>query len=440
MARKQVQAEFDLLAAYINLSKKARTWGSVIKNSDFEKIQDDFNNSIDAIKDEQQHFFDNPEKSLLKEKELYRKYFSQNNLGKIGEDFAKEFFKKDSPEKVAEYLKGTVPLDRAFKREYGFKKKSLNVPDNVESPEQLLGFLLENNSGIAVGDTHTRNTAANFLVSNMEKFKKSGVDTIYYEHPTESFNKLNNSSIEELKKMLADITPEMSKEYANLTAKHYRVKNADDIPSATIKLFIAAKENNMEVVNIDKKSHSRDVESNAMAKSAEVDDLFMPIRLASTNFTWTDAIIKDRKNKSENSKYIIFGGASHFRDENGGLIDNALGIPYIDFSNHANTNEFIKNKSKHGADFYLPADGCYPDFISANKAMGLHGRMNNPILSLFFTDRQKTEMNDLFEKHKKEFNKTMRMECDDVMWHHETPQTTPSAEQKDKRISDILGK
>jgi len=73
LARKQVQAEFDLLAAYINLSKKARTWGSVIKNSDFEKIQDDFNNRINAIKDEQQHFFDNPETSLLKEKELYRK-------------------------------------------------------------------------------------------------------------------------------------------------------------------------------------------------------------------------------------------------------------------------------------------------------------------------------------------------------------------------------
>ena len=139
-----------------------------------------------------------------------------------------------------------------------------------------------------------------------------------------------------------------------MTSQAYGVET-DDLFGDMRKLVLAAKENNIRIVNIDKQDPARDLEIKTS----------MPHRYASTNFTWAENIEEDREQHPE-GKYIVWGGASHLMtNETGirGLVDEKLGIPVVAFDKRDKYSlPVIENgESKNGADFYLAGGSCYPD-------------------------------------------------------------------------------
>ena len=255
-------------------------------------------------------------------------------------------------------------LDKAFIRQYLSKAPAINLtlPDGTDTPEKLISALLKNNHGIAIGDFHGRNAALNFLSENMGNFKKSGGDTVYLEIDPDDFSRLSKLSISELKNKVEGRTPIKSRELAQDWAEKYRLGRADDYPSAKIKLFLAAKENGIDIVNID------------ASRSIDQDD---PERISTRNFVWTEAVKKDREQNHKTGKYAVFGGLGHFTGsevnnyegsrwsalKTRGFVDDALGLPVIAFDKReAGEGEFVlRGTSANGASFYLPAGHCYVD-------------------------------------------------------------------------------
>ncbi len=286
---------------------------------------------IQKVKENQEVFYSEPTKQLV---EAFGDYIKK-----------KEIQQKDYKNPVNHW-------EQAFRNIYvsGTPDKNLSLPEKSTTTDELLSTLLKNNPGIAVSDLHSKATGKKFLIENMERFKKSGVDTIYIEEGSNTFLPTQKLSIEELKQKINDITPEISEKHAKENAKIYGKEKGYDSYSYKLKLLLTAKEHGIEIVNIDKDGDVRDHESR---------------RIESTNFTWTENIIKDRNTNKKSGKYIVFGGGHHFKESTttNGLVDEALELPLIDFDNRDidTKTPILRSKNSSGADFYLPGGECHPD-------------------------------------------------------------------------------
>ncbi|MEK6746786.1 MAG: hypothetical protein AABY33_07125 [Pseudomonadota bacterium] len=366
-ASKQTAAKIEFLTDYIDISKKAAA-GQQISADDFNSAAERYNIKTSDLLTRYKNYISSTTGISDEEKKQLQdaaKKIKNATLEKADNQITG--WKKNNPE--VENI--AANLDNTFISQHLSKAPSINLtlPEGIDTPEKLISALLKNNPGIAIGDLHIRDAAMNFLTNNMRNFKKSGVDTIYLEVSQSDFLLYSKLSIDELKAKLEEITPQVSKKISELWSKEYGAGRSDDLPSAQIKLFLAAKENGVDIVNIDERRP----------------EAFYPVRVAVTNFAWTEAIKKDREQNHRTGKYAAFGGLDHFTGsglnhyegtilssiKTRGFVDDALGLPVIAFDKReAGKGEFaLRGTSANGADFYLPAGHCYIDSHKLHKAM-----------------------------------------------------------------------
>ncbi len=373
-------ATIQMLTDYATITKRAKN-GVKINSSDYNNADEQFNEKIISVQKRLNE--------LLKGENITEQ--ERENAKNVLEQSSKEIVErwKNKATNVIETIDNPKPLVDAFAKNHAAEgKKRVIVPagNNVEDKE-LISTLLEYNNGIALGEIHTKADSVNFIYSNIDTLKNSKVDAIYLEMNAEKFAKLSSYSAEELKSKIDAVTPEQSKINAERQAKERGTEKSDDLETADFKMFLAAKENGIKIVNIDTKGEARKVES-------DLDHH----RIASTNYKWIDAISEDRKNKPQDGKYIVLGGKSHFTiSENNtkGLVDEALGLPVISFDNRdgkGSPNRISFGQYKHGADLYLPSSSNdIPDYKTHIEAMAI-----------------KSDLKDDFNKYKKELSEEIR--------------------------------
>ena len=137
-------------------------------------------------------------------------------------------------------------------------------------------------------------------------------------------------------------------------------------------------------------------------------------RISSTNYTWTDKILEDRKTKPENGKYIVFGGTGHFTVymNANGYVDEQLGLPVIAHDNRDKNigTPILQSNFPNDVDFYLPAGHCYPD-IKKHIQSAYLSDMAEKYKDFPITEKIST----LASQFSKEFYASIQLEC------HEAP-------------------
>ncbi len=363
LAKERAQATIELIKSYKKTNDKARN-GEKITAADFQIPEKIYLQQIEDIKGKGDKLLKDPDNMNLEENKLHNNAWEESL--KLVEDWKKE------NSQIMESISNSEPLIDAFRRQYlnlsDAPPKNLSISADVKTQNEFITELLAKNTGVAVGDIHTRSAALPFIYENMATFKKSGVDTIYLELDTTTFSYLNNLSIKELQAKLDSRTPEIIKQESIATAMFYQTNQSDDITGQYIHLLLEAKKNGIEVVNIDKEENVRIFEENLSKKH----------RISSTNYTWSESIIADRENKPKDGKYIALGGVFHFasRKKTKGLVDERLGIPSIAFDNRDKNTEspILRGSSPNAADFYLPAGECYPDTKAPAIAADWHDK------------------------------------------------------------------
>lgn len=242
-------------------------------------------------------------------------------------------------------------------------KEDTKISREISTERGLLAALLMKNRGLAIGDVHTQDEAPKLVSENMPLFKMLGVDTLYIEFSDDAFQKLSAMSASDIRELVQKRETDGLKLRKNEdVAAAYGVGNADDTMAAWPLMFAAAKENGIRIVNIDKKDLARIASQGSK------------MRIAETNFIWTENIEEDRRQLKEKTgkegKFVVFGGFAHFahgtlneeKEISTGMVDEALGIPVIAFERR-DKNEppvFRRDPSKNGPDFYLRGGNDYP--------------------------------------------------------------------------------
>jgi hypothetical protein len=254
-------------------------------------------------------------------------------------------------------MNDTHVLEAVFYRDHVRQgpAKNLDIGQGADTPGELMAALLKNNQGIALGDIHVYDESSKLIADNTETLKKSGVKTIYLEFDDKKFRQLDALTPAQLKELQKNgVYGDITISSAEKMAQGYGVATKDDSMASVVGMIAAAKEGGMRVVNIDRKGEARNYELRAGKQ-----------RLVTTNYTWVDAIEKDRagmlKRGEDPGKYLVFGGNGHFTGE--GMVDEALGIPTIGFDNREKKPGagLVRGHSKNGADFYLPGGTDYVD-------------------------------------------------------------------------------
>lgn len=266
----------------------------------------------------------------------------------------------------------TEPLNKAFEEQVvkTAPGKHLAVDAGVKDETALALDLLKRNPGLAVADAHVRDEASLFIADRMKEFKAAGVDTIYIESPEKDFNLVASLSLPELRDVIK------TREYKGQSlrtpeqfAADYNFKNSDDSVIAHMTMIAEAREYGVRIVNIDKKGDVRNAESLVLGSDH---------RLATTNFSWTDAIKTDREELRQqghsDGKFIVWGGAHHFTGKHEGMVDDALGLPVIGFTRADKQTGpvFLKGWSANGPDFFLRGGGDYPGAIGLTAIQDTH--------------------------------------------------------------------
>ena len=385
-----------MLKSYSYLHMKAKD-GEKVTAEDFNRVDTLYNKMIGAVADKVDDI--------------------------IAKDPTKEKYVEESREKAQKkvenwlaehpYVLGDIndikPLDEVFRKQYlaNAPSKNLSISSDTITPPQLMSELLAKNPGIAIGDAHTNSTSFPLISNNIATLKKSGVDTIYLEMGPQEFSEMNKLSVSELKKSLEARTPEIIEKEAREYAQSYgkELSNGSKIHDAAgdkLRLFLAAKENGIDIINIDKKGPARDAEG----------DLSEIHRIASSNFTFSENIINDRKNKPKDGKYVVLSGIGHFgaaTQDSRGLIDERLGIPVIMFDNRdGNTKSpILKGEGHNGADFYIPGEKCHPDTKKLAKAADFEEQTQSPDIN----SSEETTLKFLARQYRSEFSKELKMQC-----------------------------
>ena len=262
---------------------------------------------------------------------------------------------------VARSLNNPIALNNAFTRQYiepAPHRKNVTPAEGTHTEPELVADLLSKNPGIVIGDAHSFDDSLAFLNRNMPVFAMMNVRTIYMESEPYKFNLYTALSTDALRELSATrsytdkngFTIRLSSE--DEVAAAYNVRDADDTGKAFVDVLIAAREHGIRVVNIDKTSYARDVEGISTFNH----------RVASTNFTWMDAIKADHEAQGNpDARYVVFGGQGHFINAYAGpgLVDDALGLPVLAFDRREDGPEFQRGHSPNGPDFYLSGGTNY---------------------------------------------------------------------------------
>ncbi len=375
---------FTLWKDYADINRRAEE-GEAIHGQDFLQVEAEFNSRIDVegLDDKLQaiKLWDAIKHPLVDK--IYRTVSGKEKrdlMPQVSAYIQDAFFMEMRKHPEMGRVFNSETIDRAFVQQRlieGVPRENTNVPESVQTEQELVQTLLANNVGFAVGEVHTQSEADQFLVRNMTEFRANGVDTIYIEGNDKRIQRLLAASDEDLGEYLAYAeTPEGRKRNREFVSRVYHVpaEEVDDVDIDNLRMFKAAREQGIRIVNIDKTGAARPMELAVVSH-----------RLASTNFIWTDNIQQDRERSGLQGKYIVFGGAAHFDSDglafeaieegeepmvfmrNNGLVDEALGIPSISFQKQEDgTNKvFIRGTNPNGPDFYLPASEDHPDMVEA---------------------------------------------------------------------------
>ncbi len=416
LAQARAAAEIELLKNYAAINEKSKN--EKITAADFNSVEDRFNKKIETINNASQEILKNSGSDYETERKKSNDSYEESK--KIIEDW-----KTHNP-KIMQTIANVTNLDEAFRRDYLIKapQKNLTLPEVTDTPEKLITELLKNNNGIAIGEWHTKDVASELISHNIKTLKTSGVDTIYLEMDDKSFSAINNLSITELKTRLNNRTSENIEKDSRNYAHIYSVKESDDILSANLRLFLAAKENGINIINIDKDGEARETERNLESHEWPIEQ-----RFSSTNYTWTDKILQYRENKPKDSKYIVFGGFAHFVAfiDSKGLVDEALGIPVIAFDNREKdiNKPILQGNSTNGADFYLPAGICHPDLHKLTDVANLVDTIKS--IKAWAPVTAVEKFIESASKNIYELYKSTQLECSDVpSTSHKTPTYIPT--------------
>lgn len=340
-----VIATTDLLNSYHEIDKKAEQ-GQEISANDFNGAEGKYNKRAKPLA----YLLKQIEKADIQKDD--KEYIIKKIKGE--KNFILNFFKELNPE-IFTSFHNPSNLDAAFIKHNKFPDKALTLTADPNTTEKFISDTLEKNPGFAIGEVHLSNAGSDFIADNMQHLKKSVVDTIYMEIDDTDFFALSCKSTEQLKKMVYEVTPEQRVKNAKINARNYEVELSDDRATSLAKIFLEAKQNGIEVVNIDKIGLAREFEGEHSSTH----------RVSSSNFTWAQAIKDDRTRNHKNGKYVVLGGYNHFTlaGTSKGLVDEALGIPVISFDNRklGASPLIARTDSPNSADFYIPGGECHPD-------------------------------------------------------------------------------
>lgn len=262
-----------------------------------------------------------------------------------------------------EQLKNVAPLNSAFREQYvaGAPKENVSINPKGLRQEQLVTELLKQNPGVAIADMHTQSEASNVLTGSVREAKASGVNlrTIYTELDHESFEKYSKLTEPQLRELIeTGRTEGVTLQTAEQRSVMYAGSEADaSSPKAIAQNFLAARENGVEVVNIDKSSAARAFESGIRGSEGSH-------RIASTNYQWTDNINAHRaaSGLTPEDKYILFAGQNHLTKN--GMVDEALGIPVVAVTQGGPEQGIVRGINPDGADYYVPGGADYENTLA----------------------------------------------------------------------------
>jgi len=354
------EAEIELLKGYAAANRKAAA-GKPISSEDFTVAEKAYDGKPSPYNDIKKQINDDINVDLR-----HNDYKLGRALDTLNKSFDKQTaidkWKGENPEITASAL-DIKNLTDGFTRQNIFPPKNLSLPEDVDTEEQLIKTLLKNNPGIAISDLHISRAGGNLIGKYMKAMKESGVDTIYTEMGSEST--LNTSKI--MLKLGIKLSGGILNDYLmRENAIKYGARGSDNHDLARYKMFLAAKENGIELVNIDK-VYSRLDEDKVTNIAPDSRYQISHHRTATTNFIWTENIRNDRAENNKQGKYAVWGGAAHF--ERIGLVAKALGIPVINFDDREFSAKphIAKGDDSYSADFYLPRGVCHPDMKEVAK-------------------------------------------------------------------------
>ena len=242
--------------------------------------------------------------------------------------------------------------DDALRKRFGKPPaKELDVAIEHLPREKVATTLLSHNPGLAITDIHVFGESMGFMADQAKAFKAANVDTFYVEDSQAHFDRYSRLSLEELKTLhkerkLGSIEMHSPRDEDTKDPEKTRLDN----DGAYVEMLIAARENGIRVVRIDKDGAARET------------DLNMSHRIATTNMTWSERILADRKALADQGKppgkFIVWGGMDHFVNsgDGRGRVDDVLGIPTIAFDkgNKNDPSLVRRGNGTYEADIYLP--------------------------------------------------------------------------------------
>lgn len=215
-------------------------------------------------------------------------------------------------------------------------QKDISLPAGTDTPGKFIENILAPNKGLMIAGIRTQSAGFPLIFNNTGSLKDAWADTIYLDVDKKDFDKLSKLSAPELQARLDSRTKETIKAESEQVAKRYKTESAHDHNGEMLKLFIAAKTNNIELVHLDKAEDPK--------KNAEM-------------------ITAHQKQKPEDSRYLVLADITDLASlQHAKSLAKELEIPTAAFdkSVHESIFKVRKTGSKKDFDFYLPGNDCYP--------------------------------------------------------------------------------
>jgi|GEM_PF-2362395 len=371
-AERCLSARQQLFDSYVAIYDAAKA-GKPISAKDYREVEERYNRKcaalekefekalpgIVALEEKQGKILESPNPNIFSDQRyIVTEHDRQRHARFIKSDFQMMMTARPgdieelTPRQSQTFADSKPYISALIKREGPLKEKNLNIaPDTTR--ERLLPALLAKNPGVALGDVHFFGETNLYLASQMRELKKAGVDTIYLEDEDKHFKSMSALSDEQLRQLLRDRKLGdiilLGKAEADLTDP---ARSNTDPDGTYVQMMLAAREQGIRIIPIDKKGLARDQEP-------------MVHRLATTNITWTDTIRRDRdlleKQGKKAGKYIVWAGYDHLVDTPGsyGLVDDSLGLPVVAFEQGRKDNGAVRRGVENEADFYVKGGEQY---------------------------------------------------------------------------------
>lgn len=234
------------------------------------------------------------------------------------------------------------------------KKK---IPKKMaETPTEQLFSLLSENEGIAIGELHEDQASKKLLIDNMPRLKQQGVETIFLEHISDTFQ-------DALDAFYASPTLEMPRALRLVLEREDRNRGLTSKPYNFVNLVLQAKRCGIRVVAIETYA--------SYFQPSFHDDNFTHIRCSMMNYVAANAFEKNRKSKDNPGKYLFFVGSAHINKAYSGVagISEITGCPTLvveDKVEHNAKAKVVETGEQHitKADIVITLDPKDPNHIT----------------------------------------------------------------------------